>query len=247
MSTGPQGADAAPLLQLIGLGVGFGAVRVIDGLDLSVRPGEVLGVLGPNGAGKSTLFNLITGTLRADAGRVVHAGVDISGWSAFRRCRRGIGRTYQIPKPFRHMTVFESVLVAATHSKQVDIATARPVAIEVLERSGLAARSRQFAGTLSLLDLKRLELARAMAVQPQLMLLDEIAGGLTEGECATLLDILRAEQARGVTIVWIEHVLHALQQVATRLAVLFGGSILVDGDPAAVLADPRVREAYLGS
>lgn len=236
-----------PLLDLQDLGRSFGAVRVIDKLHLQVRRGELLGVLGPNGAGKSTLFNLVTGTLPTSAGRVLYDGKDVTDWSAWQRCRGGMGRTYQIPKPFRNMTVFEGVLVAAAHAKGLGLTEAKSVAAHALELSGLAHRQHQFAGSLSLLELKRLELARALAVQPQLLLLDEIAGGLTEAECEELLDIVCELRDRGITIIWIEHVLHALRRVATRLAVLHGGAILADGEPDAVLADPRVREAYLGT
>lgn len=239
--------EAAPLLDLQGLSRSFGAVRVIDKLHLQVRRGELLGVLGPNGAGKSTLFNLVTGTLPSSAGRVIYGGQDVTDWSAWQRCRNGMGRTYQIPKPFRNMMVFEGVLVAAAHAKGLGLTEAKSVAADALRLTGLAHRQDRFAGSLSLLELKRLELARALAVQPQLLLLDEIAGGLTEAECSELLDIVRDLLARGITIIWIEHVLHALQRVATRLAVLYGGSILAHGAPDVVLADHRVREAYLGT
>jgi len=241
----PDGGE--PLLELQGLTRSFGAVRVIEQLHLQVRRGELLGVLGPNGAGKSTLFNLVTGTLAASAGKVLFEGQNVTGWSAWQRCRMGMGRTYQIPKPFRNMTVFEGVLVAAAHARGLGLTEAKQVAWQALELSGLAHRSGQFAGDLSLLELKRLELARALAVQPRLLLLDEIAGGLTEAECDQLLDIVRSLRDRGITIIWIEHVLHALQRVATRLAVLHGGAILAEGEPAAVLADARVRDAYLGT
>jgi branched-chain amino acid transport system ATP-binding protein len=235
------------MLELNGLSIRFGGLQVIDGLDLVVQRGEILGVLGPNGAGKSTLFNLISGTLGPDTGAVTFRGRDITNTKVWDRRRIGIGRTYQIPKPFTHMSVFENVLVAAVHGGGAPIHQARREAAELLEMTGLASRSALAAGQLSLLDLKRLELAKALAGKPSLLLLDEIAGGLTEAECGVLLDLLTAIHRRGATIVWVEHVLHALRRIATRLAVLFSGSILVEGAPEAILAHERVKEVYLGA
>jgi len=165
----------------------------------------------------------------------------------WKRRRLGVGRTYQIPKPFAHMSVFENVLVGAVHGAGLSIRSAREAAHETLELTGLAGSMASPAGALSLLDLKRLELARAIASHPTLLLLDEIAGGLTEGECDALLSILAQVRARGVTIVWVEHVLHALKRLATRLAVLYGGQIIAQGTPEAILSDPRVKEIYLGA
>ena len=235
-----------PLLELRGVTRGFGGLRVIENLSLDVRRGEVLGVLGPNGAGKSTLFNLIAGVLSPTTGSVRLEGRDITGMKVWFRRRIGIGRTYQVPKPFAHMSVFENVLVAATHGGGLSIAAARHEADNTLDLCGLNAHARKPAGELSLLNLKRLELAKAIAKQPKLLLLDEIAGGLTDGECDELLRILAAIRDRGATIVWVEHVIHALRRLATRLAVLHFGAIIAEGEPAAVLADERVKEVYLG-
>ena len=163
------------------------------------------------------------------------------------RRRLGIGRTYQVPKPFAQMSVFENVLVAAVHGGGLSIHAGRGEARAALELTGLAARAPLLAGALSLLDLKRLELAKAIAKRPDLLLLDEIAGGLTDGECEQLLAILSQIHAQGATIVWVEHVIHALRKSATRLAVLYSGSILAQGAPDAILADERVREVYLGA
>jgi branched-chain amino acid transport system ATP-binding protein len=234
------------MLELDGLSRRFDGLKVIDGLDLTVAEGDVLGILGPNGAGKSTLFNLIGGVLPVDAGRIHYRGRDITQMRAWDRCRIGIGRTYQIPKPFAHMSTFENVLVAAVHGGGLPIARAKPEVEAVLELTGLAHRSALPAGRLSLLDLKRLELAKALAQGPRLLLLDEIAGGLTEAECDMLVAIVRAAHAKGTTVVWIEHVIQALRRIATRLAVLYGGAILADGRPDAVLADDRVKTVYLG-
>jgi branched-chain amino acid transport system ATP-binding protein len=225
----------------------FGGLRVIEGLDLHVKPGEILGVLGPNGAGKSTLFNLVAGVLPPNEGQILYRGAEITQMKVWNRRRLGIGRTYQVPKPFAHMSVFENVLVAAVHGGGMSVRAGRAEAMAALELTGLADRAALPAGALSLLNLKRLELAKAIAKKPDLLLLDEIAGGLTDGECGALLDILRKIHAEGATIVWVEHVIHALKSLATRLAVLYGGSILAEGDPDAVLNDQRVREVYLGA
>ncbi len=234
------------MLELDGLSRRFDGLKVIDGLDLTVAEGDVLGILGPNGAGKSTLFNLIGGVMPVDAGRIYYRGRDITQMRAWARCRIGIGRTYQIPKPFAHMSTFENVLVAAVHGGGLRIARAKPEVEAVLELTRLAHRSALPAGRLSLLDLKRLDLAKALAQSPRLLLLDEIAGGLTEAECDMLVAIVSAAHAKGITVVWIEHVIQALRRIATRLAVLYAGAILADGRPDAVLADDRVKAVYLG-
>jgi branched-chain amino acid transport system ATP-binding protein len=225
----------------------FGALKVIEDVSLTVRSGEVLGILGPNGAGKSTLFNLISGNLAPTSGRIQFQGRDITRDSSWTRTRAGIGRTFQIPKPFVHLSAFENVLVGATHGGGLSIAAARPLVNETLALCRLDHRARTAAGELSLLDLKRLELAKAMAMRPRLLLLDEIAGGLTDHECGALLDIVSGIKNAGVTIVWIEHVLHALNKVATRLVVLAEGALVANGAPAEVMADSVVRDLYLGA
>jgi branched-chain amino acid transport system ATP-binding protein len=235
------------MLTLQSLSRGFGGLRVIDNLDLRVETGEILGVLGPNGAGKSTLFNLISGVLPPSGGRILLEGRDITTMKPWDRSRIGIGRTYQIPKPFTHMTTLENVLVAAVHGGKMSIARARAEADAVLHRTGLPHRAELPAGQLGLLDMKQLELAKALAVRPRLLLLDEIAAGLTEAETETLLTTIREVHAGGVTIVWIEHVIPALLRLVTRLCVLSGGGMLANGAPQDVLADTRVREAYLGT
>jgi branched-chain amino acid transport system ATP-binding protein len=235
------------MLELRQVTRGFGGLRVIEGLDLDVAEGEILGVLGPNGAGKSTLFNLVAGVLAPTSGSISYRGRDITRMKVWTRRRLGIGRTYQVPKPFAHMSVFENVLVAAVHGGGLTIRAGRREAEAVLELSGLGAKADRPAAALSLLDLKRLELAKAVAGKPDLLLLDEIAGGLTDGECDQLLAILQRLHAGGATIVWIEHVIHALKRIATRMAVLHGGAILAQGGSDEVLADPRVREVYLGA
>jgi len=234
------------LLTLDHLSKSYGALKVTDDVSLQVAQGEIVGILGPNGAGKTTLFNLIAGTVRPNAGQVVFQGQDVTGLDASARCRMGISRSFQIPHPFVGMTVFENILVGATFGRPAaEGPEAR--AAEVLRLTGLARRANDRAGALTLLERKRLELARALATDPALLLLDEIAGGLTERECVSLLDTVRTVHATGVTIVWIEHVVHALLSVAQRLVVLDFGSKIADGLPAEVLASKAVQSVYMGA
>jgi branched-chain amino acid transport system ATP-binding protein len=237
----------AAMLELASLSRTFGGLVVIDRLDFKVDEGEIVGILGPNGAGKTTLFNMIAGVLPPSGGRIRFAGGDITRMRPWYRCRLGIGRTYQIPKPFAHMSVFENVLAAAVHGGKMPLARAKPQAEAMLARIGLADTARVAAGQLSLLDTKRLELGKALALRPRLLLLDEIAGGLTEAECDLLIGTISDVHRSGVTIVWIEHVIQALRRIVTRLAVLSGGNFIAMGAPQDVLADRRVKEAYLGT
>jgi branched-chain amino acid transport system ATP-binding protein len=235
-----------PILELTGVSKSFGALKVADAVSFGLEPGEALGIIGPNGAGKSTLFNLITGNIGVDAGRVMFDGRDVTHTPPMRRCLDGLGRTFQIPQPFGKLTVFENLLVGATFGTANTEAQVAGRCAEILVETGLAARANVPAGQLSLLERKRLELARALATDPKLLLLDEIAGGLTEGECAELVSTIRAIHARGVTIVWIEHVLHALTSVVERLLVLDFGKVIGIGKPDEIMASRQVREIYLG-
>ena len=234
------------VLELDGVGKSFGALRVVDDLSFSVASRELVGVIGPNGAGKTTLFNLVTGDLRADAGSIRFLGAEIGAAPPHERCRRGIGRSYQVPQPFGDMTVFENLLVAATFGGSMGEDEANLACVEVLAQTGLQRHANQRAGSLTLLDRKRLELARALATQPKLLLLDEIAGGLTEPEARELVALIREIKAAGTTMVWIEHVMHALVAVADRIVAINFGAKLADGPPEAVMADPEVRRVYLG-
>ena len=205
------------LLALQNVSKRFGALTVTDDASFEVPAGQALGIIGPNGAGKSTLFNLITGNLRADAGSIRFQDRDVTGVSAMDRCLSGIGRSFQIPQPFEKMTVFENLLVAATHGRNLPEFEVRDHCADILERTGMLRRANTPAGQLSLLERKRLELSRALATDPTLLLLDEIAGGLTEGECRSLVATIQDIHAQGVTIIWIEHVLHAISSVVERL------------------------------
>lgn len=233
-----------PLLSLESLNKRYGALVVTDAVNLAVETGEIVGILGPNGAGKTTLFNLVAGTVRADSGRIVFKGQDVTKLGAAERCRRGISRSFQVPHPFVGMTVFENILVGAAFGRHGD--DAENHALKVMDLTGMKGKANQLAGSISLLERKRLEMARALATDPELLLLDEIAGGLTEHECQSLLSAVRDVHASGVTIVWIEHVVHALLSVAQRLVVLNFGELIADGTPGAVMDSPDVKSVYLG-
>ncbi len=238
---------AEPLLALDHVTKRFGRVVIAEDLSFAVGAGDTVGIVGPNGAGKTSLFGLISGDLAPNAGSVSFAGRPVTKLAAATRCRLGIGRTYQVPRPFTDMTVFENVLVATQQGAGLRRRASYVAAAEALERANMTGEANLPAERLGLLQRKRLELARALASQPRLLLLDEVAGGLTDPEVAQLVEIVRAVNAEGVTVIWIEHVVRALVPVVTRLACLAGGTFVGDGDPAAVLADPAVREVFLGS
>jgi branched-chain amino acid transport system ATP-binding protein len=224
----------------------FGAVVVADGIDLSLAEGEALGIIGPNGAGKTTLFGMAAGSVKPDSGRVIYAGEDITRLPPERRCRKGLARSFQIPQPFNGMTVFENVVVAAAFGSGEREAMVYDRCAELLDRCGLADKANRRAGGLPLLDRKRLELARALATHPRVLLLDEVAGGLTEHECGALVTLIKDMRASGVSIVWIEHVVHALLATVDRLAVLHGGRFIAQGDPQTVIKSAEVNEIYMG-
>jgi branched-chain amino acid transport system ATP-binding protein len=233
-------------LETQGLRKSFGGVLVIDDLNISVNQGEALGIIGPNGAGKTTWFNLITGAVRADAGRVIFEGKDITRLPKYERCRQGIGRTFQIPKPFSGMTVFENVLLAGTHGRNMTERASYKRCIDVLEVTGMQNKVNVLAGALTLLDRKRLELARALATDPRVLLLDEIAGGLTEVEVEQLLAEINKLRETGITIVWIEHVVNALLAIVDRIVVIQFGRKLCEGDPRKVMNSEEVQACYMG-
>jgi branched-chain amino acid transport system ATP-binding protein len=234
------------LLQLNELSKSYGALKAVDTVSLAVEDGEALAVIGPNGAGKTTLFNLITGDVAPSGGRVVFGGSDMTAMPPHARSRLGIGRSYQIPHPFANMSVFENLLVGAIFGGGVTEQESYNHCSDVLRVTGLYEKANVPARTLTLLQRKRLEMARALAIQPKLLLLDEIAGGLTEYECGELVKTIKEIHARGTTIVWIEHIVHALVSVASRLIVMNFGQLLAQGNPHEVMADPRVREVYMG-
>jgi branched-chain amino acid transport system ATP-binding protein len=263
----------AALLELEGLSKSFGALKVIDGLDVRLHDGEALGVVGPNGAGKTTMLHLAAGQLRPDAGRVRLDGRDLTGLPARARCQLGLARTYQVPQPFSGMTTYENVLVGASFGRagggpggsslaprwiggpggsslaprRAGDGDAHAASLAALELAGLTGRANRLAGSLTLLERKRLELARALATGPRVLLLDEVAGGLTEPEVHQLVATLKQVRRAGVSIVWIEHVVHALLSVADRIVAINFGRKLIEGDPRTVMASPEVRDVYLGA
>lgn len=224
----------------------FGALQVLRGIDFSVGHDELVGVIGPNGAGKTTFFSILVGALRPDAGTITFKQEDVTPLPMASRCRQGLVRTHQIPRPFNGMTVFENVLVAAMNAHGHDRKAAYQSAIEAMTHTAMLDKANRRAGALGLLDRKRLELSRALATGPEVLLLDEIGGGLSEGESQELASMITALHARGIAIVWIEHVVALLAQVAKRFVCLDNGTLIADGTPEEVMSDQSVVEAYLG-
>ncbi|MGZ6268698.1 MAG: ABC transporter ATP-binding protein [Candidatus Limnocylindrales bacterium] len=237
----------AALLEIDRVSKRFGQVLVAEGLTLAVPAESSLGIVGPNGAGKTSLFAMIAGDLAPDEGRIRFDGRDVTRLDAAARCRLGVGRTYQVPRPFEGMTVFENVLVGAQQGGRQRGSASFDLAATVLEQTGLAGEANRRAGSLGLLQRKRLEVARALATGPRLLLLDEVAGGLTDPEVAQLVEIVCAIRERGVTVVWIEHVVRALVDAVDRLICLAGGRVIGDGAVAEVLASSAVKEIFLGT
>ncbi len=235
------------LLELDHVTKRFGQVVIAEDLSFSVGAGDTVGIVGPNGAGKTSLFGLISGDLAPNGGQVSFGGRNVTRLDPAARCRLGIGRTYQVPRPFTDMTVFENVLVAAQQGGGLRRKASYAAAARALEQTGMAGEANLPAGRLGLLARKRLEIARALATGPQLLLLDEVAGGLTDPEVTVLVEIVRGINAEGVAVIWIEHVIRALTSLVDRMTCLYGGEFIGDGTPAEVLATPRVREVYLGS
>ena len=234
-----------PLLEVRQLSKRFGAIVVADAIDLSLEKGECLGVIGPNGAGKSSLFALISGSVYPDAGEVFLDGRPISRLPPHKRVRLGIGRAFQIPQPFSGLTVYENVFAASRFGAGASASTAREKARAVLVTTGLIDQANRQAGSLTLLDRKRLELAKALAVEARLLMLDEIGAGLTEREVDRLVETIAALKPDHA-IIWIEHIAHALKSVADRIAVLHFGRKLLEGPPGEVMGSAVVKEIYMG-
>jgi branched-chain amino acid transport system ATP-binding protein len=240
-------ADGTALLAAAGLRKRFGALVVLDGVDFTVGAGDAVGIVGPNGAGKTTLLSVFAGSQRPDAGTIRFRGADVTSAGAAARCRLGIARAHQVPKPFGGMTVFENVLVGASAGGRRRRKDAYRRVVEVLAQCELTGLANRTAESLGLLHRKRLELARALATAPQVLLLDEIGAGLTDEEAAQLVATIREVRSQGVAVVWIEHIVHVLVQVVERLIAMDGGKVIAEGDPHAVMKDAMVIDAYLGS
>ena len=235
------------LLELDHITKRFGQVTIAEDLSLVVEPGDAIGIVGPNGAGKTSLFGVIGGDLDPDQGEIRFDGAPITSLDPAIRCRLGIGRTYQVPRPFEDMTVFENILLAAQQGAGTRGAASYELCASVLDDTGLRAEANRPSGQLGLLQRKRLELARALATRPRLLLLDEVAGGLTDPEVVDLVDVVRLAREGGTAVIWIEHVVRALVDTVDRLICLSGGRFVGDGVPSEVLASPAVREVFLGT
>ncbi|WMS43831.1 ABC transporter ATP-binding protein [Acuticoccus sp. MNP-M23] len=237
----------AALLAAEGLHKAFGAVKIAADISFTVAEGEVVGIIGPNGAGKTTLFGLLSGNVPLDKGRIRFDGLDVTGLPNHARARAGIARTYQVPRPFTHMTVAENLRVAAIFGGDLDEAECDDWVAQVLAFTGLTTRAPLLAGRLGLLDRKRHELARALATRPSLLLIDEVAAGLTDGEVDDFIALVGRIKGAGITVVWIEHVMKTMLKATDRLIALAGGEIIAEGAPDVVIADPGVRRVYLGA
>ena len=237
------------LLELVGVSKQFGTLTVLENLNVAIKSGSALGVVGPNGAGKTTMLNILSGDLAPSNGSVLFEGADVTSVPSHQRSRKGIGRTSQIPRPFEGLTVYENILVGATFgrgklrkSKSINQACSF-----ALETTGMTSKANVVAGQLTLLERKRLELARALAIEPSVLLLDEIAGGLTEMEVHDLVATIKLIRTTGITLIWIEHIVHALLEVVDQLLAIDYGRMLMCGDPKSVMASPEVQSIYLGN
>lgn len=247
----PRGttSQVTAVLELVGVSKQFGTLTVLDSLSVCVERGSALGVVGPNGAGKTTMLNILAGDLAPTHGKVLFEGVDITAVPSHQRSRKGIGRTSQIPRPFEGLTVYENVLVGATFGRDRQRINSAPseACMNALERVGMLSKSNVLAGRLTLLERKRLEMARALALEPSVLLLDEIAGGLTEMETHELVETIKSIRTSGVTLVWIEHIVHALLAVVDQLLAIDYGRMLMCGDPRTVMSSPEVQTVYMGA
>ena len=223
----------------------FGSLWAVRDVSFSVEPGELLGLIGPNGAGKSTLYNLIAGALIPTKGEIVFDGQRVTQWKSYQIARVGVARTFQIPKPYRQLSVVENVMLTAFQHES-SVARARALAVDTLADVGLSDYIDVPVTTLTVGLLKRLEVARALAMRPKLVLFDEIMAGLTPTEVSTMTKFVGSLPARGITVIWVEHVLYAIMKTASRIMVLNRGELIANDEPAAVARDPAVVKAYLG-
>ncbi len=236
-----------PLLSVQGVSKHFGGFTALSDVSIDISPGERFGLIGPNGSGKTTLINCISGALRNDGGSIRFEGVDVSGLPAYKRTRRGIARSFQIPRPFHSMSVLENLLVPYEYVVHLKEADAQKQALQILERIGLAAKAHALANQLSQVELRKLELARAMAAKPRLLISDEAMAGLSGSEVDEVLKILFDLNAGGITVIMIEHIMQAVMRFSQRVVCLDAGKIICEGTPASIVANPDVQRAYLGA
>ncbi len=238
--------DDGAILAASGIHKRFDALVVLDGVDFAMRADEAIGVVGPNGAGKTTFLSVLVGAHQPSSGRVRFRGDDVTRLPAAERCRLGLARTHQVPRAFGGMTVFENIFVAAANGGGFSRGEAYDRCIDAISLCSMMSVANRRAETLGLLDRKRLELARALATNPVVLLLDEIGGGLSDGEAGELVETIGELRRRRIAIVWIEHIVHILLQVAERLICMDAGKVIADGSPTAVMSDRAVIDAYFG-
>ena len=238
---------SAPLLKVQGVSKHFGGFTALSEVSVAIAPGERFGLIGPNGSGKTTLINCISGSLRNDGGSIEFEGKEISGLAAYQRTRKGIARSFQIPRPFHSMSVLENLLVPCQYVVHLRESEAEQQAMEILRRIGLADKARATANQLSQVELRKLELARAMAARPRLLISDEAMAGLSGSEVDEVLKILFGLNAEGITIIMIEHIMHAVMRFSQRVICLDAGRIICEGTPDAIVSNADVQRAYLGA
>lgn len=236
-----------PVLNVQDIGISFGNNHVLKSLSLDLKPSEVLGVIGPNGAGKTVMLNILTGIMRPTKGQIFFQGEDITNLSITERCRKGLGRTFQVPRPFEKMTVFENLLVGSVYGDRKSEKDAKTKAVGILQLIGLTGKMGLLAGKLGLLDRKRLEIGRALASNPKVLLFDEVAGGLTESEVSDILDLVRIVKERGISVIWIEHVLKTMREGTDRILCIAEGRNVICGIPEEVMGSKEVHDVYLGA
>ncbi len=238
--------NAAPYLDVRGVSKRFGGFQALHAVTLTIRQGERFGLIGPNGSGKTTLINCISGTLRADGGRIVFDGADITAFPAHRRTRLGIARSFQIPKPFTSMTVLENLMIPIEYARLGHHDGVEDEAMDILAQVGLAAKARVASRALTQIEMRKLELARAMAARPKLLVSDEAMAGLSSAEVDDILAILFQLNGQGITVIMIEHIMRAVMRFSERVAVLDAGEKIAEGSPDQILGNKTVERAYLG-